>query len=97
MMRRVGIKLLKNELSKYVRAAEAGETVLVTDRDRVVAELAPPRRRQEPTIEAVLARGFREGWYTPPEISHTEPVPKADGRVPFDTLMDDLARDREDR
>jgi prevent-host-death family protein len=34
-MRTVGIKVLKNKLSEYVRAAEAGETVLVTDRDRV--------------------------------------------------------------
>jgi Antitoxin of toxin-antitoxin stability system len=39
-MRSVGIKLLKNKLSEYIRLA--GETVLVTDRDRVVAELGPP-------------------------------------------------------
>jgi prevent-host-death family protein len=31
-MRKVGIKALKNDLSKYIRAAAAGETVLVTDR-----------------------------------------------------------------
>ena len=41
-MRSVGLKVLKNKLSKYVRLAAAGETVLVTDRDRVVAELIPP-------------------------------------------------------
>jgi prevent-host-death family protein len=41
-MRKVGIKQLKNELSAYVRAAEAGEIVLVTDRGKVVAELVPP-------------------------------------------------------
>ena len=33
-MRSVGIKVLKNRLSEYVRIAEGGETVLVTDRDR---------------------------------------------------------------
>ena len=42
-MRSVGIKVLKNKLSEYVRLAAGGETVLVTDRDRVVAELGPPR------------------------------------------------------
>ena len=42
-MRSVGIKVLKNKLSEYVRLAASGETVLVTDRDRVVAELVPPR------------------------------------------------------
>jgi hypothetical protein len=38
-MRAVGIKILKNKLSEYVRRAAAGESVLVTDRDRVVAQL----------------------------------------------------------
>jgi hypothetical protein len=31
-MRTVGLKTLKNKLSEYIRAAAAGETVLVTDR-----------------------------------------------------------------
>jgi antitoxin (DNA-binding transcriptional repressor) of toxin-antitoxin stability system len=35
-MRSVGIKLLKNKLREYFRLAAGGETVLVTDRDRVV-------------------------------------------------------------
>ena len=42
-MRVVGLKILKNKLSEYVRAAAAGETVLVTDRDRVIAELRASR------------------------------------------------------
>ena len=42
LVRAVGIKTLKNKLSEYVRLAQGGETVLVTDRDRVVAELVPP-------------------------------------------------------
>ncbi len=40
-MVKVGIRKLKNALSRYVRRAEAGERVLVTDRGRVVAELVP--------------------------------------------------------
>ena len=42
-MRSVGLKILKNKLSEYIRLASAGETVLVTDRDRVVAEIVPPQ------------------------------------------------------
>ena len=41
VVRAVGVKVLKNKLSEYVRLAAGGETVLVTDRDRVVAELVP--------------------------------------------------------
>ena len=35
----VGIKQLKARLSEYVRLARAGEIILVSDRDEVVAEL----------------------------------------------------------
>ena len=44
-MKVVGIKQLKARLSEHVRLAKAGETVLVTERDEVVAELRPSRRR----------------------------------------------------
>ena len=57
-MKAVGIKQLKSRLSEYVRLARAGETILVSDRDEVVAELGPPRHQQpEPeSVEAVLDR-----------------------------------------
>jgi prevent-host-death family protein len=38
----VGIREMKNRLSDYVRRVRRGETILVTDRGRVVARLAPP-------------------------------------------------------
>lgn len=47
-MRAVGIKKLKARLSEYLRLVKAGETVLVTDRDEVVAELRPARRQPVP-------------------------------------------------
>ena len=41
-MKAVAIKELKNRLSRYLREVSAGETVLVTDRGKVVAELRRP-------------------------------------------------------
>jgi antitoxin (DNA-binding transcriptional repressor) of toxin-antitoxin stability system len=41
-MKVVGIRELKNRLSEYIRLVRSGETVLVTDRGVVVAELRPP-------------------------------------------------------
>jgi prevent-host-death family protein len=41
-MTTVGLRQLKNQLSAYVRRAAAGETIAVTDRGKVVAELVPP-------------------------------------------------------
>ena len=40
-MKRVKIAELKDNLSRYLRAAEAGASVVVTDRDRPVAQLVP--------------------------------------------------------
>src|SRR5438067_2363036 len=66
-MRAVGLKTLKNKLSEYVRLAAGGETVLVTDRDRVVAELVPPRSGRAALLaDAQLADAVRKGWLTPP-------------------------------
>ena len=38
-MESVGIKVLKDNLSKYLRMVRDGEIVLVTDRDEVIAEI----------------------------------------------------------
>jgi prevent-host-death family protein len=91
-MRTVGLKTLKNKLSEYVRLAASGETVVITDRNRIVAEIVPPRRDGNKFFE----RGVREGWLTPPTDPGTEPPP-GHPMVPFDELMQELERDREDR
>lgn len=49
VMKKVGIRELKNRLSHYVRAARAGQEIQVTDRGEAVAELLPPRRRRSGT------------------------------------------------
>ena len=96
-MRSVGLKVLKNKLSEYVRIAAGGETVLVTDRDRVVAELGPPRPgRGERVQDAVLAEAVREGWLTPPLLPQAG-VPPRKPVAPLAELLRELARDREER
>lgn len=41
-MKTVGLRELKNRLSRYIRHVRAGHAVAVTDRGHVVAELQPP-------------------------------------------------------
>ena len=41
-MTSVGIRELKNRLSEFLRRVQDGETIAVTDRGRVVAELRSP-------------------------------------------------------
>lgn len=96
-MRAVGLKVLKNKLSEYVRLAAGGETVLVTDRDRVVAELVPPREGRSPAVaDAVLAELVRKGWVTPAARPLTGVPPRAPV-ASFEELMRELDDDRADQ
>jgi antitoxin (DNA-binding transcriptional repressor) of toxin-antitoxin stability system len=97
VMRSVGLKTLKNKLSEYVRLAAGGETVLVTDRDRVVAEIGPPSpTRSSMLSDALLLDAFRQGWMTPP-ISVGRGPPGRKPVMRIDELLLSLQRDRTDR
>ncbi len=95
-MRSVGLKVLKNKLSEYVRMAEAGEVVLVTDRDRVVAELRPPMERAPYAADALLADLVRRGLLTPPVMVREGPPPRVPV-APTATILRELDADRGDR
>lgn len=96
-MRSIGLKVLKNKLSEYVRLAAGGETVLITDRDRVVAELVPPAQGRGRTVDDVaLAELVRHGWLTPPLVVSAAAAPRQPV-ISFTMLLDDLNHDRADR
>lgn len=94
-MRSVGIRQLKDRLSEYVRLAEGGETVLVTDRDRPVARLSPltaeDRRVGDPLAELVR-QGLATPATAPPGVRW-----RRHRLIPHEQLMAELDRDREDR
>jgi antitoxin (DNA-binding transcriptional repressor) of toxin-antitoxin stability system len=96
-MRAVGLKVLKNRLSEYVRLAAGGETVLVTDRDRVVAEIVPPQAgRAHLGTDALLADAVRRGWITPP-LTGAPGVPPRAPVAPLEVILEEIAGDRADR
>lgn len=91
----VGLKNLKNKLAEYVRLVAAGETVLVTDRERVVAELIPPRAgRSDMASDALLADAVRNGWITPPVVGPASAPPAGRPVAPLETLLAELEEDR---
>lgn len=95
-MRTVGLKVLKNRLSEYIRIVTGGETVLVTDRDRVVAELRPPQGRGPLASDAMLADAMRNGWLSAPLVVREGPPPRAPV-APLAELLQELQHDREER
>jgi antitoxin (DNA-binding transcriptional repressor) of toxin-antitoxin stability system len=96
-MRSVGLKTLKNKLSEYVRLAAGGETVLVADRGRVVAEIGPPNSARSSMLsDALLLDAFRQGWMTP-LVSVGRAPPARKPVTTIDELLNNLQRDRADR
>ena len=96
-MKTVGLKVLKNKLSEYVRIAAKGETVLVTDRGRVVAEMnAPQPAHKDGKKESVIERGVREGWIKP-ATRRGPPPPPPPAVMTLEELLEEIAADREDR
>ena len=67
-MTTVGIAELRRNLSEYLRRVQRGERLVVTDRNRPVAELGPPpatgdtfdRLIAEGTVSRPLRRGLPE-------------------------------------
>jgi antitoxin (DNA-binding transcriptional repressor) of toxin-antitoxin stability system len=100
-MHSVGIKSLKDKLSEYIRLAASGETVLVTDRGRVVAEIIRPRTTAVAmTVEQRMAELERLGLVTPVlhKLSSAPHIP-ADQLADYvpGSILKDLDADREDR
>jgi prevent-host-death family protein len=96
-MRSVGLKILKNKLSEYIRLAAHGETVLVTDRGRVVAEIVPPQPgRRSLSEDEFVAQAVKEGWLTPAKDPRKGPLPRQPV-MKFEDLMKDLDESRADR
>ena len=97
-MRSIGIRALNSKLSEYVRLAAGGETVLVTDRGRVVAEMGPPRAERSPILaDAMLADAVRKGWLTPALSTGSEPPRGGPPEAPLSVLLSELEGDRSDR
>ena len=89
-MERVGIRQLKAHLSEYVRRAEAGETVVVTDRGKEVARLTPPT--QTDGLRELIAKGMVKGSGGKMDLSDIEPVD-----LPGEPLTDAVLEQRGQR
>lgn len=63
----VGVRQLKNSLTRYLRLVEKGHSVLVTSRNRPVAVLRKPDRNTARTQEEVIAALVAEGKLLPAE------------------------------
>lgn len=57
---RVGTRELKSKLSEYLRRVKMGQTIIVTERGNIVAQLAPPLHTAEERIWAMVDAGLAD-------------------------------------
>ena len=71
---------------------------MITDRDRVVAELGPLRERRSPILEDTFqADAVRNGLLSPPTIIDKSPPPAPPPLNPLEKILEHLDEDKSDR
>lgn len=95
----VGVRELKSGLSSYLRRVRKGETIDITDRGQVVAELSPRRPLSAPEIEARIAELERQGHVRPPRAHDRTFLRKLRGApgLDWEAVKRELDRSREDK
>lgn len=85
---RVGTRELKNKLSEYIRRVKKGQTVIVTERGNVVAQLIPPRQTIEERIWAMVDAGLAD-WNGKKTKPHKPRIINKSGKLISDLIMED--------
>lgn len=93
-----GIRELKDNLSEYVRRAEAGERIAVTSHGRTVAELGPADARARGRRLTRLEQMIADGTARPPQDAGDalDGWPEMKVRLPKGTAAGLIDADREE-
>ena len=85
---RVGTRELKNKLSEYLRRVKKGQTIIVTERGNVVAQLMPPQQTVEERIWAMVEAGLAD-WNGKRMKPYQPKVINRSGRLMSDIILED--------
>ncbi|MCI0552818.1 MAG: type II toxin-antitoxin system prevent-host-death family antitoxin [Anaerolineae bacterium] len=85
---RVGTRELKNKLSEYLRRVKKGQTVIVTERGNVVAQLIPPQQTIEERIWAMVEAGLAD-WNGKKMKPYQPKIINRSGKLMSDIIMED--------
>ena len=85
---RVGTRELKNKLSEYLRRVKKGQTVIVTERGNIIAQLIPPQQTIEERIWAMVDAGLAE-WNGQKLKPHKPSIINKSGKLISDLIMED--------
>jgi prevent-host-death family protein len=85
---RVGIRELKNKLSKYLRRVKAGETITITEHGKPIGQIVPVRPTIEERLQAIVNAGQAEWNGQKLKSYHPRAVNKGD-RSLSDLVVED--------
>lgn len=93
-MKSFGVRNLKNNLSEVLRDVKAGQTVLVTEHGKVIAELRPSKLADgsKPAVRRWLEHQSELGYAELPKNPASKwewPAPVADSGVTWQELLDE--------
>lgn len=91
-MERIGIRQMRQDLSRFAARARAGESFVVTDRGVEIAQLVPAPARASAVDRLVAERNARRGHGNLLDVLEQLPEPIA-GPLSEETL-DDLRAER---
>lgn len=91
-MERVGIREMRQNLSRYARRAKDGEAFVITDRGTEVAQLGPAPARASAIDRLVAERGARRGHGDLLDVLDELPEPIAGPST--EAVLDQLRADR---
>jgi antitoxin (DNA-binding transcriptional repressor) of toxin-antitoxin stability system len=96
-LKTVGVKELKNNLSAYLREVRSGATVLVSDRNNIIAELHEPHGRSAlgEAVNPLLMSWAESGLVSLPAIEKVS-LPVSPVKLRAGTSAELLERDREE-
>jgi prevent-host-death family protein len=89
----VGIREMRQNLSRYARRARSGESFVITDRGQAVAQLTPAPGLASVIDRLVAERGATRGRGS--LLDALEQLPKPIPGPPSETVLDELRSERE--
>ncbi len=91
-MERVGIREMRQNLSRYTRRARAGESFVITDRGAEVAQLGPAPMRASAVDRLVAERDARRGHGS--LLAVLDELPEPIAGPPTSETLDEIRAER---
>jgi prevent-host-death family protein len=91
-MERVGIREMRQNLSRYAQRARRGESFIITDRGAEVAQLVPAPARASAIDRLVAERGARRGRGSLLDV--LDPLPEPIAGPPTNEVFDEIRAER---